>query len=344
MATRTIADGGGNYGDDSTWVEGSAPTAADDVVATATSGNLTIAATAACRSADFTGYLGLLTFTAAVTWTIGTTSANGTTALKLVPTMTTNFGAAGTVQFQDASSTPGLTITTAGKTLGKVTMNSTGGDYVMQDALTMSSTLVLTRGHLHTNNFALSCANITAGGTNTRALSLGSSAVTISAGTTSAWGFSTTTNLTFDAGTSTITLTGATQTFAGGGLTYNNVVLSGVGPYIISGANTFAALTATSSAAAAAKTLTFPAATTTTSTTLTLAGRAGGLLTIQSSSAGSAATLSVAAGTVRFNHTSVKDITGAGGATFQAYDSINVSGNTDVTFVGAKAMSLAGVG
>ena len=42
MATRTISNSGGNYNSTSTWVEGIIPTAADDVVATGTSGNLSV--------------------------------------------------------------------------------------------------------------------------------------------------------------------------------------------------------------------------------------------------------------------------------------------------------------
>jgi hypothetical protein len=60
MATRTIANGGGNYNSTGTWVEGAVPTSADDVVATGTSGNLTVNVSSACRSIDLTGYTGTL--------------------------------------------------------------------------------------------------------------------------------------------------------------------------------------------------------------------------------------------------------------------------------------------
>lgn len=61
MATRTIANGGGNWSATGTWVEGVVPTSADAVVATATSGNLTVdTAAATCLSIDFTNYVGTL--------------------------------------------------------------------------------------------------------------------------------------------------------------------------------------------------------------------------------------------------------------------------------------------
>ena len=52
MATRTAAAGGGNWTAGATWVGGVAPTAADDAVLDATSGNVTIDSGAVCRSLD----------------------------------------------------------------------------------------------------------------------------------------------------------------------------------------------------------------------------------------------------------------------------------------------------
>lgn len=61
MAIRTISNAGGDYNTTGAWVEGIVPTSADDVVATATSGNLTVTAIADALSIDFTNYLGTLT-------------------------------------------------------------------------------------------------------------------------------------------------------------------------------------------------------------------------------------------------------------------------------------------
>jgi hypothetical protein len=68
MATRTISNTGGNYNAVGTWVEGIVPTSADNVVATATSGNLTINVASAARSFNFTSYSNTLTVNA--TWTV----------------------------------------------------------------------------------------------------------------------------------------------------------------------------------------------------------------------------------------------------------------------------------
>ncbi len=61
MATLTIADDGGEWSDEATWVEEVVPTDADDVVATATSGDVSITDdTAECLSINLTGYVGTL--------------------------------------------------------------------------------------------------------------------------------------------------------------------------------------------------------------------------------------------------------------------------------------------
>jgi hypothetical protein len=69
MATRTISNTGGNYNSTATWVEGVVPTSADDIVATATSGQLTINVASAARSIDLTNYANTITFNN--NWTLG---------------------------------------------------------------------------------------------------------------------------------------------------------------------------------------------------------------------------------------------------------------------------------
>src|SRR4051812_19431308 len=77
MATRTISNSGGTraFSDSASWVEGAAPTSADDVVATATSGSLTITSNAACQSIDLIGHVGTFTLNPGVTLTVGGSAA-----------------------------------------------------------------------------------------------------------------------------------------------------------------------------------------------------------------------------------------------------------------------------
>ena len=75
MATRTIANGGGNWNNPvTTWVEGFVPTSSDDVVATGTSGQLTVnITTAACATLILTGYTGTLTIAGSNKLTVNST-------------------------------------------------------------------------------------------------------------------------------------------------------------------------------------------------------------------------------------------------------------------------------
>ena len=67
MATRTVANGGGNYNVAATWVENAVPTNADDVVFTATSGQLTVNVASQAKTINFTNYTNTITFTAQLT-------------------------------------------------------------------------------------------------------------------------------------------------------------------------------------------------------------------------------------------------------------------------------------
>jgi hypothetical protein len=71
MATRTVSVLGGNYSSISTWVEGIVPTSTDDVVFTASSGNLTVNVNSECASLNFTNYVN--TFSTAVNASLGVT-------------------------------------------------------------------------------------------------------------------------------------------------------------------------------------------------------------------------------------------------------------------------------
>ena len=92
MATRTILDTGGDWSSALTWFEGAVPTVADSVVATATSGNVTIdTTTCTCLTLILTDYVGTLTFTAGQILTVSTTvtfvagmTIAGTGTLKLL--------------------------------------------------------------------------------------------------------------------------------------------------------------------------------------------------------------------------------------------------------------------
>lgn len=111
MATRTISNTGGNYNATTTWVEGIVPTSADDVVSTATSGQLTVNVSSAARSIDFTTYTNTLTVNANLTLnTTGLTHTfgSGMTFASTAPTARISFDQAATIVQNTTARIPGL--------------------------------------------------------------------------------------------------------------------------------------------------------------------------------------------------------------------------------------------
>ncbi len=197
------------------------------------------------------------------------------------------------------------------------------GTYTLQDNLSVDGytvadeeyggSIIHTGGTLNTNGKTVTCWSFISSG---NTLTLGSSTIKTHGATI--------TVTTLNANTSTFQ-TSNTGTFSGGGKTYNNLIINGT--TTVSGSNTFAALTVNAS-----KTLILTAGTTQTVTTLTATGESDQIITIQSSSSGTAATISQATGTVNAKWCTIKDSTVTGGATFNAYFSTNVSGNTGWVF------------
>ena len=224
------------------------------------------------------------------------------------------------------------TITTAGKILpGSIRFQGQGAVFVLQDDLTILGSIELWATTLNTNGKNVSCANFSFPYAVARNLILGSTVLTLS-GTFSV----NPTELTIDAGTSTIILTGNSKTFAGGGFVYNNVEFLGT-PITVTGSNTFNDLKLI-----AGSTVNFTAGTTQTVTNLSGDGAAGNLITIQSTAAGSPFTLTKAGGgVISRDYMSVKDVTGSPDDTwYMGTHSTNVSGNTNIYFTGPPMTSI----
>jgi len=138
------------------------------------------------------------------------------------------------------------TVTCAGQTFNATTTYAVGGTYTQQDAYVWADNWSFYHqyGTWNTNNYAMTGGIYNSSYGTTRGLVLGSSTITLN--TTAAgtkWNIAAG-GLTFDAGTSTIVFTNsgvAAQTFGGGGLTYNNVTVQGLGAYAltITGDNTY---------------------------------------------------------------------------------------------------------
>ena len=344
FATTIVADvGGGNWTTGATWVGGVAPTAADDAQIPVTAGNITIDSGAVCRSADFTGYVGTLTHTAGVTWTIGDATAGaGSKALDFDALMTYTLGSTTTsaIEFVSTSATV-QTIDFAGQNSGNVTFNATSnGSWQLTGTwggeASNNALVTLTKGSLDTNNQTVDIGQFTSSNSNTRSLTLGSSTITMHNGGT-VWLLQVVTGLTFNSGTSTIIFLD-TASFQGGGLTYNNVTWSAAGTTnTISGSNTFSNLTFTGSAIKNC-TATFSANQTVTGT-LTMNGNSSiNRLYIQSDNIPGARTLTAA--TVSATNLDLEEITGAGAGSWDLSAITGLSGdcggNSGITFTTAQ--------
>jgi hypothetical protein len=149
------------------------------------------------------------------------------------------------------------------------------------------------------------------------------------------WDLGTTTGLTFNAGTSTIVLANSsTGTFSGGGLTYNNLTFGSPATSstaIIAGSNTFNTIASTKTVAF---TIRFIAGITTTVSNWTVTGTAGNVVTINSFTSGSQATLTKAGGgVIEVDYLSIQDSNATPGSTWYAgSNSTNVSNNTGWIF------------
>jgi len=267
----------------------------------------------AARNIDFTGFSGTL---------IG--SAHNIYGNVTLSTGMTVGASASTWTFASTNATP-RTITSNGKTISQpVTFNGVGGSWSFVDAFAVAATytVTLTNGTLNGNGQAVSLSAF-ALGAGTKTLTLGSGTWTVF-GSGTAWNANTNvTNLTVSASTGTISMTSASaKTFAGGAKTWPTLNQGGAGALTIQQSNTFANITNTVQPA----TVTLTSGTTQTVSAFSLAGTAGNLITLNSSSTGVQATLSDSSGVNSVSFVSIKDINATGGAVWNAYSS---SGNID---------------
>lgn len=321
MANRYWVGGTGNWSDNTNhWSDASGgspgasvPTSSDNVFFddksfTATGQIVTGDVAAVCLNMDWTGAKFSPTLAGAqtldiygnMTW-IPTMSVTRTTSpIRFYPSGACAINWAG--------------VTCAG---GSVQLNNAQTYTLSGNIVLLANQIQLWAGTLNTAGYDIYCPTFKPRGTNARTLTLGDSVITC----TISWDFSEIANLTFNENSSTIKVTGTGAAFIGGNETFNNVELNN--SMTVSGNNTFADLKLQDGV-----TITLTNGSTQTVTTMSGADN-----TIVSSTAGSAATISCSGGVIRLFSCSLKDITMSGGARFELYDSVSVSGNTGQTYL-----------
>lgn len=217
------------------------------------------------------------------------------------------------------------TITSAGKTISDIQMENYGATITMADALTVQNSCISTYGTLATGGYSLTVSYYAAGA---GGLNATNSTVTIT-GTSG-----------FTGGAGTHTMTGSTVYFSSGTTSLLNPSGVTMGAIQLSNGLTLSVTSALNATSVTRNGSTACGVTVTAGLTVTLtggasamgAGTSGNLITWQSSSGGSAFTISSTT-TLVTDYISLKDCTGSGGIPHYAgANSTNVSGNTNWLF------------
>lgn len=289
-----------------------------------TAGSDTILISGNLKSLNLTGFTG--------TFNGGVNSKNLFGDFTIPPSGISFISATSSTQDVFFSATSGTqTLTTNGNQLPfPITKGGIGGTLLLDDDLTLTGTygeLTLSSGTLNANDVNVSVTSFVGSGSNPRTLNMGAGTWTLS-GTGTVWNLVTTTSLTFNKDTANIVLSDTSttaRTFAGGGLTYNNLEIggsTGISTLTFTGANTFNTISSTKTVS---HTIVLPASTTTTCNNWTINGSSGNLISVQSSTSGTQATLALSSGTKTVSYAGIKDITASPANTWTASDSLIIN-------------------
>lgn len=315
----------------------SVPTAADSVFFDQ-AGTYTVTMTGALTCLDITVSAGTVTF---ATGTTPTLAISGSMSLLAG----TTWSSTGVLTFN--ATTTGKTITTNGVSISaSIIFNGVGGAWTLGSALTFSSTnsITVTNGTFDTGNYNFTGGSIQSNNANTRSITLGSSTLALSSSIPIV--FTTSTNLTFSAGTSQINCSSTSPTFAGGGQTFYNVSFTGTNINgAVTGANTFNTLSIPSRTGTGVSPITFSANQTITTLTLNAGTNATMRTFLASNTIGTARTLTVTTFTAGAADYDFGDIAIAGAASpISGTRFGDCKGNSGITFPAAKTVywNLAG--
>lgn len=294
-----------------------------------------------------------------ITWT----GATGTPTWNINNIATTNYGSITLITGMNLthstithtfSGRGAFTLTSAGKTwaassASTLTMAMVGGTMTLQDAFIKGAgtgALTISDGTWISAGFTMSAAGssgIITSGSRTKGLNITGSTVTLSGASATPWNVAST-GMTFTSTGSTILLTdvgASTKTFASGGLTYNDILISGggAGAIIFTGAINMNRIYTDGGGA---KSITLPG-----SATCILRselGLANGTNVITFIASAGSATLSKTVGVVNWNYVSLTNIISTGGADFYAgANSTDGGGNTGWKFRNASEANLLAV-
>lgn len=335
-ATKYARTIGGNWSADATWSTSSGgaadttvPTSSDDVKLDANSGTVTCdTATSSAKSLDCTGFTGSL-----ITASSKDIQLYGD--LTFVSGMT--YSGVGMIQFNASAN-----VTTAGKSIYTFYMSGNGITVTLQDDLTVGGTLYVMRGTFNTNNKNITTQFFNSSGSLTRTINLGSSNITVN-GSGTAWECLTSTNMTLDAGTSTINFTNGSASvianLGGIGYTYYDINCTNAADMIMGQSFTSCHNFTRTGTASVSCGLRFDAGTFKVTGTLTLAGNSSlNRLLVYGVSLGTARTITNTGASVVASNVDFRDVTFSDAVDLSAITggSGDCGGNTNITFTSAS--------
>lgn len=337
MPTITANTGAFAWNTNGAWVGGAQPSAADDVVLPA-SAVITL-------PAGTTGLGRSLTMQASSTlvWAATTsqlslgdaTPGTGNSAINISATATVTLTGVGTINLLSSSATQ-QTVTTGGKTLPNVIFIGPGSSYLLADAFASAGTFTHSHGTVNTGSNSISCTAITSNSvTNTRTLTLGSSAITCSlAGNVYNMRGG---GLTVTANTAVLTSTGANASAAPlttvSSVNGLSIVASGTGSFTWGSYSGLGSFTRTGGAGIG-NFLTTSAGSfvITCSGTFTATGIDADLNRLAVVSPTIGTPLVITAAVVVLSNMDFKDVTGAGAGTWAGTSIGDLGGNSNITF------------
>ncbi len=261
----------------------------------------------------------------------------------------TNFSSTGggspaSIRFK--ATTTGKTVTTNGVVLPNITLafDGVGGAWTLGSAISTSvnsRTIDITNGTFNTGNYNVSWGNLRVVNAGTQVVNLGSSTLTFNG--TNGINITETAGLTWNAGTSQITISSGSPIFVGGGLTFYNVSFTSAaaGNTTIAGANTFNNLTQTSRSATGIRQLLLSSNQTINGTlTLGAANTAIRRIFVSSDTVGSQRTITLNGTLATLADIDFRDINAAGtvATPWTGTRLGNCLGNSNITFDAAKTV------
>lgn len=265
------------------------------------------------------------------------TAGTSNVALSISSGATITLTGIGTINFVSTNATQ-QTIATGGKTVPNITINGAGSSYLASDAMTSTGTFTLSAGTYGTGSFTHTCLGFVSTGTGTRVLNAGTSNFSItSTAAATVWNV-TGSNFTISPSNSTITIANSsantrTMTFTSG--IYGTIVYKvagSSGQLALGAASYIATLDMDISSTGTARTLNFPTGSSFTMGTLNLKGSSGNVVSVKTSTGGTAVTVALLGAVSTMDWLDVRDINST--MPYKFYAGVNSvstgGGNTNV--------------